>query len=136
MTLAPNARASYINDIQSVVTRFNLFTGFSVGTADLISNIETQKFVDAKLVEARQAVADILTDVHSGTFKNTSGTSDGEDLEDKITSALKTVANAVNMEVVKSLPADNRMIQMVNSGSKGAPQNITQMVALLGQQAD
>ena len=130
----PERAGQLINDIQSVVTRFNLFTGFSVGTADLISNIETQRFVDGKLADARKAVADILTDVHSGTFKNTSGMSDGEDLEDKISSALKTVAADINMEVVKSLPADNSMIQMVNSGSKGGPQNVTQMVALLGQQ--
>jgi len=130
----PERAGQLINDIQSVVTRFNLFTGFSVGTADLISNIETQRFVDAKLAEARAAVAAILTDIHAGSFKNVSGMSDGEDLEDKISSALKTVASDINMEVVKSLPADNRMIQMVNSGSKGGPQNITQMVALLGQQ--
>jgi DNA-directed RNA polymerase II subunit RPB1 len=130
----PERAGQLINDIQSVVTRFNLFTGFSVGTADLISNIETQRFVDQKLAEARASVAAILTDIHAGTFKNVSGMSDGEDLEDKISSALKTVASDINMEVVKSLPADNRMIQMVNSGSKGGPQNITQMVALLGQQ--
>ena len=130
----PERAGQLINDIQSVVTRFNLFTGFSVGTADLISNIETQRFVDGKLAEARASVAAILTDIHAGTFKNVSGMSDGEDLEDKISSALKTVASDINMEVVKSLPADNRMIQMVNSGSKGGPQNITQMVALLGQQ--
>ena len=130
----PERAGQLINDIQSVVTRFNLFTGFSVGTADLISNIETQQFVDGKLAEARASVAAILTDIHAGTFKNVSGMSDGEDLEDKISSALKTVASDINMKVVKSLPADNRMIQMVNSGSKGGPQNITQMVALLGQQ--
>jgi DNA-directed RNA polymerase II subunit RPB1 len=130
----PKRAGQLINDIQSIVTRFNLFTGFSVGTADLISNIETQKFVDEKLNDARVAVSTILTDVHAGTFKNASGTSDGEDLEDKISSALKKVASEINTEVVKSLPGDNRMIQMVNSGSKGGPQNITQMVALLGQQ--
>jgi DNA-directed RNA polymerase II subunit RPB1 len=130
----PERAGQLINDIQSVVTRFNLFTGFSVGTADLISNIETQQFVDGKLEDARKIVAGIMTDIHAGTFKNVSGMSDGEDLEDKISSALKTVASDINMKVVKSLPADNRMIQMVNSGSKGGPQNITQMVALLGQQ--
>ena len=130
----PERAGQLINDIQSIVTRFNLFTGFSVGTSDLISNIETQRFVDEKLAEARASVSAFLTDVHAGTHKNTSGMSDGEDLEDKISSALKTVASAINTEVVKSLPGDNRMIQMVNSGSKGSAQNITQMVALLGQQ--
>jgi len=131
---SPERAGQLINDIQSVVTQFNLFTGFSVGTADLISNIETQQFVDAKLLEARREVANILSDVHSGTFKNISGMSDGEDLEDKVSSALKKVAADINNKVVESLPSDNRMIQMVNSGSKGGPQNITQMVATLGQQ--
>jgi DNA-directed RNA polymerase II subunit RPB1 len=36
--------------------------------------------------------------------------------------------------VVKSLPKDNAIVQMVDSGSKGSAQNITQMVGTLGQQ--
>ena len=36
--------------------------------------------------------------------------------------------------MIKSLDKANRIVQMVDSGSKGGEQNITQMVALLGQQ--
>ena len=131
---SPDRCGQLINDIQSVVTQFNLFTGFSVGTADLIANLETQHFVNDKLSEGRTAVSKILSDVHGGIFANISGSSDGEELEDRISSALKDVAAKINSEVIKSLPKDNAIVQMVDSGSKGGPQNITQMVALLGQQ--
>lgn len=131
---SPDRCGQLINDIQSVVTQFNLFTGFSVGTADLIANTETQQFVADKLNEGRTAVSKILSAVHGGMFANISGMSDGEELEDRISSALKAVAANINDEVIKSLPKDNAIVQMVDSGSKGGPQNITQMVALLGQQ--
>jgi DNA-directed RNA polymerase II subunit RPB1 len=131
---SPDRCGQLINDIQSVVTQFNLFTGFSVGTADLIANLATQQFVNDKLLEGRTAVSKILSDVHGGIFANMSGSSDGEELEDRISSALKDVAAKINSEVIKSLPKDNAIVQMVDSGSKGGPQNITQMVALLGQQ--
>ena len=131
---SPERCGQLINDIQSVVTQFNLFTGFSVGTADLIANLETQRFVNDKLSEGRTAVSKILSDVHGGMFANISGMSDGEELEDRISSALKDVAANINSAVIKSLPKANAIVQMVDSGSKGGPQNITQMVALLGQQ--
>jgi DNA-directed RNA polymerase II subunit RPB1 len=47
---------------------------------------------------------------------------------------LKEVAASINTKVIGSLDKANRIVQMVDSGSKGGEQNITQMVALLGQQ--
>lgn len=130
----PERTGQLINDIQSIVTQFNLYKGFSVGTSDLIANAATNEFVNGKIAAARRKVADILSDVHSGNFENISSMSDGDDLEDKISSALKEVAAQINEEVLKSLSSENRIVQMVKSGSKGSEQNITQMVALLGQQ--
>jgi DNA-directed RNA polymerase II subunit RPB1 len=105
-----------------------------VGASDLIANAETNAFVNTKIDAARKKVADLLSDVHSGNFENISSMSDGDDLEDKISSALKEVAAQINEQVLKSLSSENRIVQMVKSGSKGSEQNITQMVALLGQQ--
>ena len=133
-TFGPERTGQLINDIQAIVTQFNLYKGFSVGTSDLIANMETNAFVNTKIDAARKKVADILSDVHSGNFENISSMSDGDDLEDKISSALKEVAAQINEQVLKSLSSENRIVQMVKSGSKGSEQNITQMVALLGQQ--
>jgi DNA-directed RNA polymerase II subunit RPB1 len=130
----PERCGQMINDIQSVVTQFNLYTGFSVGASDLIANKETLEFVRETVRAGRQEVAEILSKVHSGHFENKNGMSDGEELEDKISSALNSVAGKINDKAPKSLPPTNRIVQMVNSGSKGGPQNISQMVAVLGQQ--
>jgi DNA-directed RNA polymerase II subunit RPB1 len=130
----PERAGQLINDIQSIVTQYNLYTGFSVGTSDLIANQTTRDFVAEQLRKGRSRVADILSAVHAGQYENLMGLSDGEQLEDDISSALKDVAASINSEVIKSLDKANRIVQMVDSGSKGGEQNITQMVALLGQQ--
>lgn len=131
---SPERAGQLINDIQSIVTQYNLYTGFSVGTSDLIANEQTLDFVRDQIKQGRDRVATILSDMHAGKFVNISGLSDGEELEDKISSAMKDVAANINSKVVSSLSKDNRIVQMVDSGSKGAEHNITQMVALLGQQ--
>jgi DNA-directed RNA polymerase II subunit RPB1 len=131
---SPERCGQMINDIQAIVTQFNLYTGFSVGTSDLIANAETMSFVNKQITTGREAVAKIIYDVHSGKYMNTSGMSNGEKLEDDISNALKDIASKINEEVIKSLSSENRIVQMVASGSKGGEHNITQMVALLGQQ--
>jgi len=130
----PERTGQMINDIQSIVTQYNLYTGFSVGTSDLIANQATRDFVAEQLQTGRDKVAKILSDVHAGQYTNEMGLSDGEQLEDDISSALKDVAASINTKVIGSLDKSNRIVQMVDSGSKGGEQNITQMVALLGQQ--
>jgi DNA-directed RNA polymerase II subunit RPB1 len=121
----PDAAGKLINDIQAIITQFNLYTGFSVGTSDLIANPATAAFVKSKIAEGRNKVAEILSKVHSGTYENISGMSDGEKLEDDIIGAMKGVANQINNEVVESLkktaPGEsaNRIVRMVDSGSKG-----------------
>lgn len=133
----PTRAGQLINDIQSIVTQFNLYTGFSVGTSDLIADPKTISFVKEKIAEGRQKVANILSNVHGGKYINNMGMSDGEKLEDDISSAMKDVVNKINSEVIESLKKTgntNRIVQMVDSGSKGSEANITQMVATLGQQ--
>ena len=133
----PQRAGQLINDIQAIVTQFNLYTGFSVGTSDLIADAKTTAFVKEKIAEGRQKVANILSNVHGGKYVNNMGMSDGEKLEDDISSAMKDVVNKINSEVIDSLKKTgntNRIVQMVDSGSKGSEANITQMVATLGQQ--
>jgi DNA-directed RNA polymerase II subunit RPB1 len=48
--------------------------------------------------------------------------------------ALKEINSKIEEKVGVSLPKDNRMVQMVDSKAKGSNLNITQMLALLGQQ--
>jgi DNA-directed RNA polymerase II subunit RPB1 len=124
----------FINEIQSIVTKFNMFTGFSTGSSDLVSNKETTDFVAETLAEGRRRVQEILTDVHAGRFVNISGRSDGDELENQINNTLKDISAKISARVMESLPKENRLVQMVDAGAKGSDLNITQMIALLGQQ--
>jgi len=130
----PQRAGQLINDIQNIVTKFNLFSGFSVGSSDLIANIETDEFIKESLSEGRKKVANILSSIHAGTFLNDSGRLDGEELENQIAKALNNISSSIGAKVTESLPETNRMLHMVKSGSKGSELNITQMMALLGQQ--
>jgi len=130
----PQRAGQFINDIQNIVTKYNLYTGFSVGPSDLTTNKDTDEIIKEKLAEGRRKVSEILSAVHSGDFLNGTGRPDGEELENQILNALKTVASSIGDESMKSLPKTNRMVQMVQSGSKGSSLNITQMLGLLAQQ--
>jgi hypothetical protein len=57
---------------------------------------ETAAFVKEKIAEGRSKVSEILSKVHSGTYENVSGMSDGEKLEDDISSAMKEVEKKIS----------------------------------------
>jgi len=130
----PQRCGQFINEIQAIVTKFNLYTGFSTGASDLVANAETAEFVATTLADGRRRVQEILTDVHAGRFVNVSGRSDGDELENQINNTLKDISAKVSSRVTESLPRENRLVQMVDSGAKGSDLNIAQMMSLLGQQ--
>lgn len=130
----PGRCGQFINEMQQIVTKYNLYSGFSVGTSDLVSNPETEAYVEQTLRQGQEDVQRILTDMHAGRFVNTSGRTDGDELENQIMNKLKEISDKISSSVLESLPKDNRMLQMVDAGTKGSGLNITQMMALLGQQ--
>ena len=130
----PHRCGQFINEIQAIVTKFNTYTGFSTGASDLVANVETAEFVATTLADGRRRVQEILTDVHAGRFVNVSGRSDGDELENQINNTLKDISAKVSSRVTESLPRENRLVQMVDSGAKGSDLNIAQMMSLLGQQ--
>lgn len=130
----PQRCGQFINDIQSIVTKYNLFTGFSVGASDLIANNSVYAEINTSIATARKSISDLISNVHSGQFLNDSAREDGEELEIQILDVLRKASSTIAESVMNSLPKKNRMIEMVDSGAKGSNLNIAQMVALLGQQ--
>jgi len=130
----PQRAGQFINDVQNIVTKYNLFSGFSVGPSDLIVNSETDEFVKKTIAECKQKVADIMSSVHSGTFVNSDGRENGEELENRIVKEIKNTTDKLYTEVMTKMSPDNRMYQMVQSGAKGNNINIGQMMAILSQQ--
>jgi DNA-directed RNA polymerase II subunit RPB1 len=130
----PQRCGQFINEIQNVVTKYNLFTGFSVGTSDLIRNDDIIGGINTNLQKMKDEIGRVMSSVHAGTFSNNSGRPDGEELEININNILSEASSSISKNTMEHLPAKNRMRQMVISGSKGTDLNIVQMMALLGQQ--
>jgi len=131
----PQRAGQFINEIQNIVTKFNLHAGFSIGPSDLINSPETMEFVASKIQEGKEKIAQILSSMHDGSFLNdVNGRSDGEELELQITKVIASTNKDIVEMVMKNLPVTNRLSQMVKSGAKGSEDNVLQMTALLGQQ--
>jgi DNA-directed RNA polymerase II subunit RPB1 len=133
----PERCGKFINSVQNIVTKYNMFAGFSTGPSDLIVSDETYQLIDESLKNGKQKIADLMSDVHAGRFMNDNGRADGEELENNIMDALKTINSSVNTSAIEKIPSTNRMWIMSDKGAKSkgtAEINITQMVAFLGQQ--
>ena len=124
----------FLDNIQDVVTKYLLITGFSVGISDLIADEITKREMEKTIVKKKKEVNEVIQHVHLNIFKNDSGKDNSEEFELKINDILsKCIKEAGNIGL-KSLDINNRMTNMVSSGSKGSPLNVSQMISCLGQQ--
>ena len=123
-----------LDDLQNIVTRFLVLTGFSVGIGDLVSNKETDKQINDVILNTKKQVSKLNTQVHKQIFENTISDNKNDEFEKKVNNMLNKAINDAGTIGLKSLDTDNRMVNMVAAGSKGKIINIAQMIACLGQQ--
>ena len=122
-----------LDNIQNIVTRYLLLTGFSVGIGDLIANEETNQKIDKIITNTKKKVSKLNIQVHKKIFDDTV-LNPNDDFEKKVNNLLnKAILDAGNI-ALKSLNKNNRMVDMIAAGSKGKNINIAQMIACLGQQ--
>jgi hypothetical protein len=124
----------FLDDIQNIVTNWVIKSGFSVGIADLIPDLaSSQKMKDIINVKKRKVI-EIIEHVHKGILENTSGKTVAEEFEAQVTKTLNDTTVETGKVALKHLNSNNRMLNMVLSGSKGSDINIGQMIACVGQQ--
>ena len=132
---SPDVTVDFIDSLQSVVASYLQNSGFSVGLSDLIADQDTLDKISTDLGELKKKIEAIQLQVHMGLFDNRSGRTNQEEFEGKVFETLDKVIGAAGKTGLKSLSTNNRMVNMVKCGSKGADLNIAQMIALLGQQS-
>lgn len=124
----------YINDLQRVIKRYMVRSGFSIGMSDLIVHKDLRKNNEEYILEAKKDVIEMTKQVHLNIFENI--TRDIEKVyEAKITQRLSKTSDKISSETTNSLTENNNRVKyMVNSGSKGSSINIMQMMCLVDQQ--
>ena len=130
----PKICQQFLDDLQNIVTRYLILSGFSVGISDLIADKDTNDKIRSTIVKKKKEVSKLVQQVHQQIFENNGNDTISVEFEKKVNNLLnKAISEAENLGL-KSLSKDNRMTNMVSSGSKGKTINISQMVACLGQQ--
>jgi DNA-directed RNA polymerase beta' subunit/intein/homing endonuclease len=132
---SPDVTVDFIDSLQAVVAAYLQNSGFSVGLSDLVADSGTLATIGEEMETLKKKIESIQLQVHMGLFDNRSGRSNQEEFEGKVFETLDKVIGAAGKTGLKSLSANNRMVNMVKCGSKGADLNIAQMIALLGQQS-
>ena len=132
---SPDVTVDFIDSLQAVVAAYLQNSGFSVGLSDLVADSGTLDTIASDMETLKKKIESIQLQVHMGLFDNRSGRSNQEEFEGKVFETLDKVIGAAGKTGLKSLSANNRMVNMVKCGSKGADLNIAQMIALLGQQS-
>jgi DNA-directed RNA polymerase beta' subunit len=130
----PKRAKEFLDNITSIITNWILMSGFSVGVSDLVINDNAQQEIEKIINEKKNIVSDIVQSIHDGTFNNDSGKSNATEFEIKVNGALNKAIEDTGKVVASHQLKTNRMVNMVESGSKGSKVNIAQVTACVGQQ--
>jgi DNA-directed RNA polymerase beta' subunit len=126
--------ASFIDDLQNIVTEYMKHSSFSVGISDLITDKATNDKIVSLITDKKTEVKNLIHQVQIGIFENTSGKTNEEEFETKVNNILGSIQKDAGRTAIDNLSKTNRFLTMFNAGSKGSEINIQQMTACLGQQ--
>ena len=116
----------FIDQIQWIANHWLLHNGFSIGISDCILHKESSKtMIRSIIAESNDKAVSILA--HS--LKT-----DAKKSEEKVNSTLNNATTNVGKFVQMNVTKNNSLVAMVNAGSKGNQLNLSQIMAIVGQQ--
>jgi len=127
------ACVNFNDDLQNVVTEYLKTSSYSVGISDLIANKATQTQILEVIAKQKGEVNELIDQVHLGVFENNTSRSNKTEFETSVNNVLNKATEEAGKIGRDSLDPNNRFLIIVNSGSKGSPINISQMISCLGQ---
>ena len=131
----PEETRHFFDNTQKLICNWLVNSGFSVGISDLIVDDDTKTTIRSTINDMKVQAYDILSSIHDGNFENKSIKSNSDYLEEEINKILnKAREQTGKLGLSKINDLENRMINMIKSGSKGSVINVAQMIACLGQQ--
>lgn len=133
--LGSDAAMAFFNGCQRVVNYWLLHNGFSIGIGDTIPDLPTIEEISKAITKQKMVVADLTTQATKNELESLPGMNVRETFESLVSKALGDAREAAGTSAENSLKDSNNAVIMARSGSKGSAINISQMTALVGQQA-
>lgn len=131
----PDDARDFIDRITRITNNWLLQTGFSIGAKDMISSKGAKEEVRTLIEEAFSKINEKTRLVSSGLLDAQLGKTVREQFEQEVIQILQSVGMESIKKVLPEISNDNAIINMVNAGSKGKPENIQQIMCALGQQS-
>lgn len=130
----PEETRLFLDNTQKIICEWLVQSGFSVGISDIMIDAQTGLDIKKMIHDMKVSVYDIIRDIHLNKFENISINNNNEFFEEQVNKILNQTNNKVGkLSKSKINDKENRMINMVNAGSKGQIINVSQMIACLGQ---
>lgn len=124
------------DNTQRLICDWLVYNGFSVGISDLIVNDNTQDKLKEVVKDLKVDVYDVIRSIHTNTFENSSIMNNLDHFENLINQKLDKATKTINNIGTENInDKENRMMNMINSKSKGNPINVSQMMGSVGQQS-
>ena len=130
----PSEAAEAMNRMAKLCARYLGNRGFSIGINDVTPGTELKEKKE-EMVEIAYAKCDELINLFDkGKLETQPGCNEEQTLEAKIGGLLSKVREEVGEVCIKELDNLNAPLIMATCGSKGSTLNVSQMVAVVGQQ--
>ncbi|KAJ4366276.1 DNA-directed RNA polymerase II core subunit rpo21 [Neocucurbitaria cava] len=133
--ISSSAAVQFFNACQRIVNWWLLHHGFSFGVGDTVPDPKTSDKIAEEVAKAKANVEVIIGEATRDTLEPLPGMTIRGTFESKVQKFLNEGREGGGTAAQNSLKDFNNVVQTVVSGSKGSTVNISQMVALVGQQA-
>ncbi|XP_022791172.1 DNA-directed RNA polymerase II subunit RPB1-like [Stylophora pistillata] len=132
--LGPKVACMFYGNIQTVVDNWTLIEGHSMSISDCIADNETYEEIQQLTKKVKAEVMEVIKKAHNDGLEPTPGNTLRQTFENQMNRILNDCLDKTGGNVLKSLPEYNNFKAMVVSGSKGSKINISQVIAVVGQQ--
>lgn len=130
----PDEAAAAMNRMAKLCARYLGNRGFSIGINDVTPGAELKAKKEVMVEQAYVKCDELIRLYNAGKLETQPGCNEDETLEAKIGGLLSKVREEVGEVCIRELDPLNAPLIMATCGSKGSTLNVSQMVAVVGQQ--
>ncbi len=134
MEMGHEVARQFYGNLQTVVNNWLLVHGFSIGVGDTVPDKYTSKKIKQHKEAASQQVREIVDRAYKDQLELKPGNTMRQTFEHEVNTVLNAMLKDAGDDVTASLSEFNNFKAMTQSGSKGSPLNISQIMACVGQQ--
>ncbi|MCJ1359857.1 MAG: hypothetical protein MMC33_009860 [Icmadophila ericetorum] len=130
----PDAAVASMNRLAKLAARWLTQQGFSIGIDDVYPGDKLVELKKQLIEDAYKKCDELITKFKAGELKRSAGCDEEQTMENQISGILSGVRAEAGSHCIAELSKNNAPLTMAKSGSKGSAINVSQMVAVVGQQ--